>query len=324
MFSKTTMRVLVTGGAGFIGSHIADLLLAEGHEVVVLDNFSRGSRLNVPSGALLVQGDIRDAHVLADLARDFHPEAICHQAAQIAVGDSVRGPAEDADINIVGTVNLLDLAVRSGIRKFVFASSGGVIYGDPEQLPVPETAPVDPRSPYGISKACGEMYVRTFGRIHGLSTVILRYANVYGERQSTVGEGAVIAIFCDDLLQNRIPMIHGDGLQTRDFVHVSDVARANAVALGESAPNGVYNIGTGVQTSIRDVYALVCQAAGTKIEPSKTSARPGDVRFIAVDIALAEKQFGWKPTMNLSEGMTRTYEWFKNQIDQEAARISRR
>lgn len=311
------MRVLVTGGAGFIGSHIADLLLAEEHEVVVFDNFSRGSRLNVPAGALLVQGDIRDAQVLEDVARDFHPEAICHQAAQISVGDSMRDPGEDAEINVLGTVNLLHLAVRNNMRKFIFASSGGAVYGDPVSLPVREDAVLDPRSPYGISKACGETYVRAFGRVHGLPHAILRYANVYGERQSTVGEGGVVAMFCDDLMHGRAPKIYGDGLQTRDFVHAADVARANLLGLSDTIQEGIYNIGTGSQTTVNAIYEAVREAAGSETKPAYEPTRPGDVRFSAVDSGFAQKTLGWKPSVDLTQGVQRTFAWFKAQAEQE-------
>ena len=251
------MRTLVTGGAGFIGSHLTDALIAAGDSVTVVDDLSRGRRDQVNAAATFVELDITSDALAAAMA-DAKPEVVFHHAAQIDVRASVRDPLHDADVNVVGTVNVLRAAIDAGARRVVFASSGGAIYGDTEVIPTPETHPCLPESPYGTAKLCAEAYGGTFSRQAGIEFVALRYANVYGPRQDPHGEAGVIAIFAMRLLAGDPPVINGDGLQTRDYVHVHDVVRANLAAV--DGPAGIYNIGTGVETDVNAIYRMLAAA----------------------------------------------------------------
>ena len=300
------MRALVTGGAGFIGSNLVDALLERGDEVTVIDNVSTGRRENLEGalagGAELVELDIRDAEAVVELAERVLPEAIFHFAAQIDVRKSAADPAFDAQVNVVGTINMLEAARRSGTRRFVNTSTGGAIYGEGRILPAPDDHPWAPEAPYGQSKAAAEGYAELYHRLHGLSTVSLRYGNVYGPRQDPLGEAGVIAIFCGKLLEGGEPTVFGDGLQTRDYVYVGDVVQANLLA-AESSAGGAFNIGTGLEKSVIDVIdGLSAQGRGT-LRAVHAAERPGEVRHIALDTARAQAELGWQATVSLEEGL---------------------
>jgi UDP-glucose 4-epimerase len=307
-----SMRTLVTGGAGFIGSNLVDALVDRGDEVTVVDNISTGRRENL-TGALerdaeLVESDIRDADAMRDLFGRVQPEVVFHLAAQIDVRHSVADPAADARINVEGTINVLSAAHEAGVRRFVNTSTGGAIYGEGQILPAPEDHPVAPLAPYGNSKFCAENYCSLFRRLHGLSTVSLRYGNVYGPRQDPLGEAGVIAIFCGKLLEGGRPTVYGDGKQTRDYDYVGDVVAANLAALETDTP-GPYNVGTGVETSVLelvDALRAVGGDAAAAFEPEFAPERPGEVQRIAIDPARAREELGWEPRVQLREGLERT------------------
>src|SRR3954464_14926937 len=262
---RRSMRTLVTGGAGFIGSNLADALIDRGDEVTVVDNISTGRRENLTGalerGAELVEADIRDADAMRDLLARVQPEVVFHLAAQIDVRHSVADPAADARINVEGTINMLSAALDAGVRRFVNTSTGGAIYGEGQILPAPEDHPVAPLAPYGNSKFCAESYCGLFRRLHGLSTVSLRYGNVYGPRQDPLGEAGVIAIFCGKLLEGGRPTVYGDGTQTRDYDYVGDVVAAN-LAAADADGAGPYNVGTGVETSVLELIAVLREIGG--------------------------------------------------------------
>lgn len=300
------MRILVTGGAGFIASHVVEACLADGHEVAVVDNLSTGRRENLDPRARFTEADIRDRAALAAVFAAFRPEAVSHHAAQLDIRVSVEQPALDADVNILGTINLLQLAAAHGARRFIFVSSGGVLYGNCErEFPASETAPLGPISPYGFSKQAGEQYLAFFGAQHGLEAVILRYANVYGPRQRG-GEAGVVAIFCDALRAGRPATIYGDGGQVRDYVYVGDVVEANRRAL--TAGTGVYNIGTGVATSVNRLYELLRGIAGGTGEPRYAPARAGELLRSALHSGKAARELDWRARVGLTEGLKKTYD----------------
>lgn len=305
------MKVLVTGGAGFIGSHVADELLASGHEVVVLDNLSSGKREQVPAPATFVEGDIR-SELAAQTIRTGGFDAVVHQAAQIDVRKSVTDPRFDADVNIVGMLNLLQAAADAGVKRFLFASSGGACYGEQEAYPAPETHPMRPVSPYGASKAAGELYLGYFRAEKRMEYVALRYANVYGPRQDPLGEAGVVAIFTGRCLDSRACTIYGDGKQTRDYVYVGDVARANRLAL-ESSFVGALNIGTGKETDVIDLQRGIAQATGSTLPPVFEAPRPGEQKRSCIDPSLAANAIGWKPEVSLAEGLRKTADFFRLQ-----------
>ncbi len=304
------MRILVTGGAGFIGSHIADCFLAAGHEVTVVDNLSAGRRANIPNGARLQELDIRDKGLAQRICQSLRPQVICHQAAQVDVRRSVADPAFDADINIGGTLNLLEAARSAGVAKVVFASSGGAIYGEQEHLPAPETSPQNPVSPYGVSKLAGEKYLDYYRQVHGLAYVALRYANVYGPRQDPFGEAGVVAIFASKLLRGEQPVINGDGLQTRDFVYVADVARANLLALAPGV-EGAFNIGTGIETDVVTLFEEINRLVGGRAAKVHGPAKAGEQRRSVLDARLAQEVLGWRPEVPLAEGLKLTVDYFR-------------
>jgi len=319
------MKVLVTGGAGFIGSHVVDGLLGAGHGVAVLDDLSSGSRANLPPGVAVHVCDIVDASAVAAVFAAERPDAVCHQAAQMSVSRSVREPRFDAEVNCLGLINVLEGAVREGARRFVFASSGGVIYGDVAS-PAPETTPADPVSPYGITKWVGERYLKFFAAEHGLETVALRYSNVYGPRQNPHGEAGVVAIFCKRLLAGEPARINGDGRYVRDYVYGPDVARANLLALTVDAarvPPGTLtslNIGTGVGTDVNQLEAQIRRAVAAAArrrgrtsdlpQPEHGPARAGDLRSNLLDASRAGIVLAWRPEVSLEAGLERTAEWF--------------
>lgn len=295
------MRAIVTGGAGFIGSHVADALLARGDEVHVVDDLSSGSRENVPAEAELHEVDIRDER-LSSLAGELRPEVVFHLAAQADVGTSVERPAFDAEVNVVGTIRVLEAAQAAGARV-VFVSTGGAIYGERKE-PAPEDAPRLPASPYAASKLAGEEYLAMWNRLHGTSHLVCRLANVYGPRQLPTLEGGVVSIFLDRLRDGRPTQIFGDGQQTRDFVYVGDVAAALLAAVDGT---GIYNVGSGLATRILDVHRMCAQVAGVEREPSFGDARPGDLRDSVLDPGRAERELGWRAATALEDGLRLTW-----------------
>jgi UDP-glucose 4-epimerase len=306
------MRCLVTGGAGFIGSNLVDSLLARGDEVTVLDDLSTGRRENLDralaNGATLVEEDVRDGAAVARLAQDSRPEVVFHLAAQIDVRKSVADPAFDASINVGGTANVLEAARTAGVRRFVFVSTGGAIYGEGEgqELPLGEEAPVEPLSAYGQSKFAAEGYVALYERLHGLSGVSLRLGNVYGPRQDPLGEAGVIAIFCGRLRAGERPTVFGDGKQTRDYIYVGDVVEAALAAAG-STVGGAINIGTGVETDVLELAARLGELGGAEgFEPELAPPRPGEVQRISIDPSRAGRELGWSAKVGLEEGLRLT------------------
>ncbi len=300
------MRALVTGGAGFIGSHVADALLARGDEVHVVDNLATGSRANVPDAAVLHEQDIREP--LDALVREIRPEAIFHLAAQTDVGTSVERPDYDADVNVVGTVRVLE-AARIPDATVVFTSTGGAIYGEVER-PAREDDPRRPLSPYGTSKLAGEEYLATWNRLHRLRTITCRLANVYGPRQLASLEGGVIAIFLDRMRDGEATTIYGDGKQTRDFIYVGDVA-SGLLAAADRNERGAYNVGTGVESTVLEVHAQCRRVAGTDQEPELTDARPGDLFRSVLDVSRAAEELGWRAEYDLARGLEQTWAWVK-------------
>jgi UDP-glucose 4-epimerase len=296
------MRAVVTGGAGFIGSHVVEALLARGDEVHVLDDLSRGTRERVAAGAELHVGDIRDPDAVFDATQ---PDAVFHLAAQADVRLSVERPDVDADVNVLGTVRILEAARRHG-AKVIFSSTGGAVYGECTS-PATEAAERRPLAPYGTSKLCGEEYLATWNRLYGTQHVSLRFANVYGPRQEPHGEAGVVAIFMGLLHDGGTPRIYGDGSQTRDYVFVEDVVRAMVVAL--ESRGGVFNIGTGVETSVLELYDAVERASGVTREPVFAEARLGELQRSVLDASLAERELGWRPDHSFDEGLARTWAW---------------
>jgi len=291
------LRAIVTGGAGFIGSHVVDALLARGEEVLVLDDLSRGKRENVPEGARLEVVGIREP-------LDFSNAEVCfHLAAQVDVRVAIERPEHDAQVNVLGTVNVLEAAKRHG-TQVVFASTGGAIYGECEG-PAPEDAPREPLSPYGVSKLAGEEYVAAYSRLYDTGHVSLRYGNVYGPRQDPHGEAGVVAIFLGRLAGGERPRIFGDGRQTRDYVYAGDVARATLAAVGK---RGVFNVGTGIETSVLELYELCWKVAGSELEADHAEARLGELQRSVLDVTRAERELGWRPEVGLEDGLRRTWE----------------
>ena len=307
---RRRMRALVTGGAGFIGSNLVDALLERGDEVTVVDDISTGRRENLAqahgNGAELVESDIRDAQAILDLFGRTKPEVVYHLAAQIDVRHSVADPAADARINVEGTINVLNASLEAGVKRFVNTSTGGAIYGEGQILPAPEDHPVAPMSPYGNSKFCAENYCSLFRRLHGLSTVSLRYGNVYGPRQEPLGDDGVIAIFCGKLLEGARPTVFGDGRQTRDYDWVGDVVAANLAAAETDTP-GPYNVGTGRETSVLELVDILREIGGDEsFEPEFAPERPGEVQRIAIDPSRAREELGWEAKMDLGDGLRQT------------------
>ena len=304
-----SMRALVTGGAGFIGSNLVDALVERGDEVTVVDDISTGKRANldqaIQNGARLLELDIRDAEAVHAATEQARPEAVFHLAAQIDVRKSVADPANDSRINVEGTVNVLRAAQAHGVRRFVNTSTGGAIYGEGQIIPAPEDHPVAPEAPYGLSKFCAEQYCELFTRLHGLSTVSLRYGNVYGPRQDPLGEAGVVAIFCGKLLDGERPTIFGDGKQTRDYVYVGDVVDANLKA-AETQTAGAVNIGRGAEVSVLDIVDALRAHSNGAFDPEHAPERPGEVRRIALDTSRARQELGWEAGTGLDEGLERT------------------
>ncbi len=308
------MRILITGGAGFIGSHVADAYMAAGHEVAVVDDLSTGSRENVPAAARFWEADIRGAD-LPRIVAEFRPEVISHHAAQMSVSVSARDPKLDAEINILGLLNLLEAAVQHRVRRVVFASTGGAMYGDRDALPVPETVFPAPVSPYGVAKLASERYLHVFRTMHGLEAVALRYANVYGPRQNPHGEAGVVAIFCRAILEGRPLIVNGDGEQTRDYVFVEDIVRGNLLATAMQMPVElpVLNLGTRIEATVNDLVRLLQAIADREIDVRHGPAKPGEQRRSALDATLANRVLEWQAHTDLRTGLARTFAWFAEQ-----------
>ena len=305
------MRIIVTGGAGFIGSHIDDAYVAAGHEVLVIDSLwehGGGRRINVGNGVSLVHMDVRD-EAIARIFADFKPEVVSHHAAQHSVAISSRDPMYDAQVNVVGLLNVLEQSARSGARKVIFASSGAT-YGTPERLPITEATPQRPTSPYGITKMAGEQYLRFYRANKELDFTALRYGNVYGPRQDASGEAGVIAIFISRFIAGQGVRIDWDGEQTRDYVYVADVARANLAAL-ERGPGECYVIGTGIPTSVNEIYRTLVRTTGFEAPVEHAPQRPGDARDAQFDASRAAAELHWTPTTSLEDGIAAAYAFFQ-------------
>ncbi len=298
------MRILVTGGAGFVGSHTADAYLAAGHEVHIIDNLSTGRRTHAPVDAVLHETDIHAVEA-ERVFRDVRPDIVNHHAAQASVKVSSGDPVRDLEINVGGTARIARLCAEHDVGKLIYASSGGTVYGDPTWLPVSEQHPCVPMSPYGLSKYSGELYVELFSRTHGLDFTIFRYGNAFGPRQDPYGEAGVVAIFAANMLAHRPCTIDGDGEQRKDYLYVSDVARANVLALDHGSRQ-IYNIGTGHGTSVNEIFQALQDATGDGTPPVYGPPRPGDVRNFWLDCSRARQDLGWKPEVTFEEGARRT------------------
>lgn len=304
------MKVLVTGGAGFIGSHVVDRLVEEGHQVVVVDNLSTGKKKNVNRAATLYKLDIQSGR-LEKVFRNERPNIVIHLAAQVSVRLSVENPMLDAQVNVLGTMNILHQAALHGARKVIFSSSGDAIYGEQDVHPAPESHPARPLSPYGISKLCGEHYLSYFQRVSGIQVVSLRYASVYGPRQDPQGEAGVVAVFIRKMLNNEQPIINGNGRQTRDFVFVDDVVQANLAVMGQES-QGTYNVGTGVETSVNELFQVLAGLTGSPCKEVHGPAKMGEQMRSVIDCSKLKQELGWEPEVNLTEGLEKTVAYFKD------------
>ena len=305
-------RILVTGGAGFIGSHVVDLLIEAGYDVAVVDDLHTGKRENVNPAARFYPVDIRDAAALDKVFAAERPLLVSHQAAWADVRGSLADPAGYAGVNVIGTLNLLQSAQRHGVRKIVFASTGGAIYGDPAELPATEQCPSNPLDPYGASKLSCEVFLGTYRHNYGLDFCALRYGNVYGPRQDPFGEAGVVAIFTGKMLGGAEPVINGDGLQQRDFVYVSDVARANLLALQRGS--GITNVGTGAPTDVNTLFRELARLTGYRGPERHGPAKQGEVRVTYLDASRARRELGWQPEIPLEEGLERTVDYFGERL----------
>ncbi len=310
--------VCVTGGAGFIGSHVTEAFLAAGHRVLVIDDLSSGRRENLPKEAELHVLDIRSPEA-AKLVETAGIGVVAHFAAQMDVRRSVADPVFDASVNVVGSLNLLEAARKGGVRQVLFASTGGAIYGEQDFFPATEDHPARPVSPYGVAKLAVERYLFFYHVAYGLDATCLRYANVYGERQNPHGEAGVVAIFLDRLLAGHTPTINGPGLQTRDYVHVSDVVRANLAALGRPGFH-IYNVGTGIETNVNELYDEIARSVGSDAKAEHGPAKAGEQQRSVIDAALGRRELGLPQPIPLAEGLARTAAWFKERAGVAAGR----
>ncbi|MFX0207990.1 MAG: NAD-dependent epimerase/dehydratase family protein [Candidatus Hodarchaeota archaeon] len=309
------MVILVTGGCGFIGSHLTDLLITNGHSVRIFDNLSTGKLTNIQqhensSKFEFIEGDLRDEKILREVIKDV--ETIFHFGAQIDVRRSIRDPIYDADVNIQGSIQLTQIAVEDNVDWFVFASTGGAIYGNSPRLPADEATPTEPESPYGISKLSFEKYLQFFHQTYGIGTTCLRYANIYGPRQDPRGEAGVISIFLSQIMKNEALTIFGDGTQTRDYVFVDDAVKAAYTAYSNQA-NGIYNIGTGKETSVNELASIILETTQAQNNIIYLPERPGEVQRSCLESGLAKKRFNWQPKTSLKDGIDRTWAWLKKQ-----------
>lgn len=303
------MKILVTGAAGFIASHIADAYVNLGHDVAILDDLSRGKRQNLNAKSRFYQHDIRNRDAVNHVIATEKPDVVNHHAAQMDVRRGVREPLFDAQVNILGGINLIEAAVANGVKRFIYAGTAGAGYGEPQQMPVAEDYPINPITPYGISKHTIEHYLFTFAFLYGLNYVVVRYGNVYGPRQSSQGEAGVFAIFCEQLLAGIQPVIYGDGRKIRDYIYISDVVAANVAAL-ERGTNEIFNISSGVQTTDQEVLDVVNRLMGKSVDPKYVPRRPGEIDRICLDVAKAQRLLGWKPQVSLAEGARHTVDYF--------------
>jgi len=309
------VNILVTGGAGFIGSHIAESYLKQGHRVSVADNLSSGKEGNLPPGAAFYRLDILDPQLEEVFLRE-RPEVVNHHAAQIDVRKSVKDPLWDAQVNIMGTLSLLKWAQKYGSHLVIFASSGGTIYGEEGILPFSEESPPSPKSPYGLSKRVAESYLGLYWSLFALNSVILRYSNVYGPRQDPKGEAGVVAIFCEGILDSKPLTVFGDGTQTRDYIHVFDVVEANLLALHLEGHH-VLNIGTGIETSVNDLIASFEEMLDRPLPRRDAPARQGELQRSCLAISRAQKELGWTPKISLREGLGETFRWSRSQKEMQ-------
>jgi len=307
------VKVLVTGGAGFIGSHVVDALIRQDHDVIVVDNFATGRRDNLNHSARLFEVDIRDEKKLAEIFERERPEAVNHHAAQIDVSKSVKDPSFDAQVNIIGSLSLLENCARYGVRKVIYASSGGAICGNIENVPADEKHPVNPISPYGVSKYTVEHYLHTYNIIHGIDYVVLRYPNVYGPRQSPSGEAGVVAVFAMQMLRGERITIFGSGDKTRDYTHVFDITNANLLSI-RSDSTGIYNIGTGAKITDQEVFDTLAKVLGYSDDPIYTDVRPGEIYHSYLDSAKACRDLGWKPRFGFKEGIIQAADYYKSLV----------
>lgn len=313
------MRILVTGGAGFIGSHVVDSYVAAGHEVAVLDNFSTGTEANLNPSAKVHRLDLRDQQGVEKIVAEFKPEIVNHHAAQSEVPKSVADPTYDAQVNIIGGLNLLKACVDNGVKKVIFISSGGALYGEPDVIPADEDHPVRPLSPYGTSKFSFEQYLGTFRRTFGLEHTVLRYANIYGPRQDFhAEEGRVIAIFASRMLAGKTVIVDGTGEQSRDMLYIGDVATANLAAL-ERGSGGTFHISSGIAVTVNDLYRKLALLTGYSDFPHYGPSRKGDVYRIALDNSRALRDLGWEPQVELEEGLSLTVDYFREQVSSATA-----
>jgi UDP-glucose 4-epimerase len=313
------VRILVTGGAGFIGSHVVDAYIAAGHQVAVLDNFSTGSEANLNQTAEIHRIDLRDQPAVETLVASFRPDIVNHHAAQSEVPKSVADPGYDAQVNIVGGLNVLKACVDHSVKKVIFISTGGALYGEPDVAPADEDHPVRPLSPYGTSKFAFEQYLAMFKRTFALEFTVLRYSNVYGPRQDFFAEeGRVVAIFASRMLAGKPVTIDGDGEQSRDMIHVADVATANLAAL-EFGSGGIYHVSTGTPVTINDLYRKLAQLTDYQLPAKHGPRRQGDVYRIALDNTRAMRDLGWQPRVDLEEGLSLTVDYFREQVSQASA-----
>lgn len=303
------MKILVTGGAGFIGSHLVDRLIKEGHRVSVIDNLSTGKKENINPKAKFYKIDICDPEI-SQIFEKEKPEIVFHYAAQIDLRESVEDPIKNAQINILGTLNILESCKNFRVKKVIFASTGGAMYGEAEIIPTPETYPEFPLSPYGIEKLTIEKYLNYYSKVFGLPFISLRLANIYGPRQNSKGEAGVVAIFCDKMLSGEQPIIYGDGNRTRDFVFVDDVVDANILAM-EKGRVGIFNIGTAKETNINTIFKKLKELTASNCKEIHGPAKPGEQKRSCLDFAKAKKELNWQPQFNLDEGLKKTVEWFK-------------
>ena len=309
------MRILVTGGAGFIGSNIADEYLKQDHDVTVVDDFSTGKRENINSKARFFKIDI-GAEEIENIFEQGRFDTVSHHAAQIDVRKSVANPLFDAKVNILGSLNLLQNCVKYGVKNFIFASTGGAIYGEQVEFPAPESHPTNPLSPYGAAKLAVEHYLLFYKQIYGLNPTILRYANVYGPRQDPHGEAGVVAIFTQKLLKGEQPVINGDGMQTRDFVYVGDVVKANVLALSQLPTHDsqlptVFNIGTGSEVTVKKLFKQLVEITGAKVEERQAPPKRGEQKRSVIDFTRARKKLGWLPQVSIEDGLRRTVDYFR-------------
>lgn len=305
------MNILVTGGAGFIGSHVVDEYLRLGHRVAIVDNLSTGRTSNLNPQAIFYQADIRDASAMQHIFEHERFDLLNHHAAQMDVRRSVEDPVYDASVNILGALTLFECCVKTGVRRVVFASSGGAIYGEQDYFPADELHPTRPISPYGVAKLTTEQYLFYYKEVYGIDSVSLRYANIYGPRQNPEGEAGVVAIFTTRFLRGVQPIINGDGKQTRDYVFVGDVVRANVLALNCTG-SAVFNIGTGIETDVNQLFSYLKAAMGSSAEEKHGPAKKGEQRRSVLSFKKIEQALGWRPTVTIDEGLRRTLEYFRS------------